>query len=116
MLAVDTTENIVYIGTGDHPLLFRRTLFLPSEELHWVRPDLAAAVGEKRAYRVRIRYRQELQAATLHFREEGIEIEFAEPQRAVTPGQFAAWYDGDELIGSGVIGGSLAETAARQPL
>jgi tRNA-specific 2-thiouridylase len=30
-------------------------------------------------------------------------ILFDEEQRGVTPGQFAAWYDGEELIGSGVI-------------
>jgi tRNA-specific 2-thiouridylase len=35
--------------------------------------------------------------------EGGLYIRFDEPQRGVTAGQFAAWYDGDELVGSGVI-------------
>jgi len=52
---------------------------------------------------VRIRYRQPLQKATLHFREKGMYIVFDEPQRGIASGQFAAWYDGDELVGSGVI-------------
>ena len=59
--------------------------------------------GEVRDYLVRIRYRQPLQRARLFRREEGIYIIFEEPQRGITSGQFAAWYDGDELIGSGVI-------------
>jgi tRNA-specific 2-thiouridylase len=34
---------------------------------------------------------------------EGLYVVFNEPQRGITPGQFAAWYENDELIGSGVI-------------
>ena len=52
---------------------------------------------------MRIRYRQPLQGATLHMRPNGMYILFDEPQRGIAPGQFAAWYDGDELVGSGVI-------------
>jgi tRNA-specific 2-thiouridylase len=59
--------------------------------------------GEIRRYRVRIRYRQPLQDVTLVMRGNGLYILFDAPQRGITPGQFAAWYDGDEMIGSGVI-------------
>jgi tRNA-specific 2-thiouridylase len=59
--------------------------------------------GEERAYKVRIRYRQPLQDATLYRREEGLYILFRQAQRGITAGQFATWYDGDELLGSGVI-------------
>lgn len=52
---------------------------------------------------MRIRYRQPLQEARLFMRDSGAWILFDEPQRGITPGQFAAWYDGDELVGSGVI-------------
>ena len=52
---------------------------------------------------MRIRYRQPLQGATLYARPEGIFLLFDTPQRGIAPGQFAAWYDGDELVGSGVI-------------
>jgi tRNA-uridine 2-sulfurtransferase len=103
VLAVNTDENIVYIGTGDHPLLYRDSLFIPAPEIHWIRPDLQPAAGSERHYLVRIRYRQELQKARLFFAANGITINFDHHQRAVTPGQFAAWYDGEELIGSGVI-------------
>jgi tRNA-specific 2-thiouridylase len=60
--------------------------------------------GEVRRYRVRIRYRQPLQDATLLRRRDGMYILFDMPQRGITPGQFAVWYDAeDEMIGSGVI-------------
>ena len=52
---------------------------------------------------VRIRYRQPLQSATLIRNEEGIYIMFNKRQRGITPGQFTAWYNGEELAGSGVI-------------
>ena len=60
--------------------------------------------GECRRYRVRIRYRQPLQEATLLMRPTGLYILFDEAQRSITPGQFAVWYDGSgEMLGSGVI-------------
>ena len=60
--------------------------------------------GEQRRYRVRIRYRQPLQDATLLMRESGLYILFDQPQRSITPGQFAVWYTPDgEMPGSGVI-------------
>jgi tRNA-specific 2-thiouridylase len=61
------------------------------------------AEGEIRRYRVRIRYRQPLQDATVVMRSNGMYILFDSPQRGITPGQFAVWYDDDEMIGSGVI-------------
>ena len=104
VLATDTQANILYVGQGhDHPGLNRRALFIPSEEAHWVREDLKPAPGEERIFLVRIRYRQELQLARLFIREQGIFILFEQLQRGITPGQFAAWYLDDELIGSGVI-------------
>jgi len=71
--------------------------------VHWIRPDLAMASGEARDYAVRIRYRQPLQQARVYARDEGYYIIFDKGQRGITPGQFAAWYDGEELLGSGAI-------------
>jgi tRNA-specific 2-thiouridylase len=59
--------------------------------------------GECRDYLVRIRYRQELQKARLFSSEEGMYIVFEKLQRGIAAGQFAAWYDAEEVIGSGVI-------------
>ena len=61
------------------------------------------STGEIKDYLVRIRYRQPLQEARLYKTDDGLYIIFKELQRGITAGQFAAWYDGEELIGSGVI-------------
>ena len=104
VIATDVAENIIYVGQGqDHPGLFRRALHVLPDEMHWVRPDRMLAVGESARFSVRIRYRQPLQGATLYVTPGGGYIVFDEPQRGVTAGQFAAWYDGEELVGSGVI-------------
>ena len=104
IIATDVKENVIYVGEGDsHPGLYRRALRLQSEALHWVNPEDAMQVGERRVYDVRIRYRQPLQRAELICQEDGVYILFDEPQRGIAAGQFAAWYAADELIGSGTI-------------
>ena len=104
ILATDTVQNVVYVGEGDsHPGLWRPALHILPGEVHWVDPLQRLAPGQSRRFRVRIRYRQPLQEARLFMRDSGAWILFDEPQRGITPGQFAAWYDGDELVGSGVI-------------
>jgi len=104
VIATDINHNIVYVGEGDkHQGLYRKALFIKNDETHWVRPDLQTKVGEERRYDLRIRYRQSLQKGMLIQRENGIYLLFDEPQKSITAGQFAAWYDGEELIGSGVI-------------
>jgi tRNA-specific 2-thiouridylase len=104
VVATDVEKNVVYAGEGhNHRGLLRKGLRIDATDLHWVRPDRTMAVGEERRYLVRIRYRQPLQAATLYRRPEAMYIVFDEWQRGITAGQFAAWYNGDELTGSGVI-------------
>ena len=106
IIATDVKENVIYVGEGDaHPGLYRKALKLQTDALHWVNPKDAMLVGERRFYDVRIRYRQPLQRAELICREDGVYILFDEPQRGIAAGQFAAWYCGDELVGSGVIMG-----------
>jgi len=104
VIATDTQENVLYVGQGeDHPGLWREGLFIAQKDVHWIRPDLALRPGESEAYRIRIRYRQPLSEARLESVEHGLNIYFNQPLSAVTPGQFAAWYRDDELVGSGVI-------------
>ncbi len=104
VIATDVKENIVYVGRGDeHPGLYRNGLFISNDETHWVRPDLKLQVNESKDLLIRIRYRQPLQKGKLIRYPEGLYIVFNEPQRGIAAGQFAAWYDSDELIGSGVI-------------
>lgn len=103
VIEIDVQQNIVFVGMGDdHPGLNRMGLFIRNEEIHWVRPDLKHT--DPKRYKIRIRYRQPLQDATLRINPDGAYITFDTPQRGITSGQFAAWYDTQgELIGSGVI-------------
>lgn len=104
VIGTDVENNILYVGEGQsHPGLYRKGLLVRNDEIHWIRPDLEMAEGESREYMVRIRYRQPLQKARFYRRQEGMYIIFNKLQRGIAPGQFAAWYDGDEVIGSGVI-------------
>ena len=117
VIETDIPQNIIYVGEGHtHKGLSRCCLRIDPSEIHWIRKDLHMTAGEIRRYRVRIRYRQPLQDATLIMRENGLYILFDEPQRGITPGQFAAWYSpveasletaardtSVEMIGSGVI-------------
>ena len=105
VIGTDIERNIIYVGEGHrHKGLSRICLRVAPDEIHWIRPDLRLAVGGMRRYRVRIRYRQPLQDATLIMRENGLFILFDAPQRGITPGQFAVWYSPDgEMLGSGAI-------------
>jgi tRNA-uridine 2-sulfurtransferase len=104
VIGTDTEQNVIYTGMGeDHPGLYRRGLFIPEADEHWIRPDLKLQVNESAKFLVRIRYRQKLESCTLYKKANGLYIIFDKPQKSITPGQFAAWYDGEELIGSGII-------------
>jgi tRNA-specific 2-thiouridylase len=104
VIGTDVKRNIIYVGEGqNHPGLFRAGLFVAANDMHWIRPDLKMDAGEKREFDIRIRYRQPLEKGTIHMKEEGAYFLFENEQRGITSGQFAAWYLGDELIGSGVI-------------
>ena len=104
VIETDVENNDIYTGQGKaHPGLFRKTLFVHKDEVHWVREDLTLAPGEEMQVKARIRYRQPLQKATLYQTEHGMYVDFEKSQSAITEGQFVAWYDGDELLGSGVI-------------
>ena len=104
VIAMDTDANRIYVGEGhNHKGLSRFCLRISADEIHWIRPDLALKEGESRRFRVRIRYRQPLQSATLYMREGALYVLFDGPQRGISPGQFAVWYDGETMIGSGVI-------------
>ena len=104
LISRDMENNLVYVGEGrNFPGLFRKALKIDNSELHWVREDLRLKNGESMEVMARIRYRQPLEKATLYQFEEGFFIEFEHPQSAIAEGQFAAWYVGEELLGSGVI-------------
>ena len=104
IIGTDVATNTIYVGEGEnHPGLYRRALFIEQSEVHWIEPTERLVAGQSRRLLVRIRYRQPLQQATLYMKEEGLYIHFDTPQRSIAAGQFAAWYDGERVVGSGVI-------------
>jgi tRNA-specific 2-thiouridylase len=104
VIATDVGRNVVYVGMGEHhPGLYRQALYVREDEIHWVRPDRAISTDGSDRFSLRIRYRQPLQSGRFIKSTEGAYLLFDNPQRGITAGQFAAWYDDEELIGSGVI-------------
>ena len=93
VIETDVDSNRVYVGEGEsHKGLYRSCMRFPVSELHWLRPGIGMADGEVRRFRIRIRYRQPLQNATAIIRGSQMFVLFDEPQRSITPGQFAAFY------------------------
>jgi len=105
--AKDTARNALIVVQGcDHPLLASGALV--TEGWHW----LTAARREPFRCAVKVRYRQAEQPALLAPRADGtVHVSFDQPQRAVTPGQYAVAYEGDRCLGGAVI--ATIEPAAR---
>tara|TARA_Y100000768_G_scaffold336422_1_gene278081 strand:+ start:281 stop:1468 length:1188 start_codon:yes stop_codon:yes gene_type:complete len=100
----DVKKNIIYVGEGkNHPGLYRKGLLIRNNDINWVRPDLKISLNSSQKILARIRYRQPLKPAQIFKSKEGLYLIFDKKQKAVSSGQFAAWYKGNELIGSGVI-------------
>ncbi|MGV1013137.1 MAG: tRNA 2-thiouridine(34) synthase MnmA [Flavobacterium sp.] len=104
IISTNVFTNEIYTGQGHaHPGLFQKALRVQNSEIHWIRTDLKLENGQSMEVMARIRYRQELQKATLYQFESGLYVSFEQPQSAITQGQFVAWNVGEELVGSGVI-------------
>jgi len=104
VIETNVQDNVIYTGQGkEHPGLYRRGLFVRNDEVHWVRQDLRLQEDKTMPVLARIRYRQPLEKATLHQTFSGLYVIFDNPQSAITEGQFVAWYQEEELLGSGVI-------------
>lgn len=104
VIGIDTVENIVFSGqTDEHPGLNRIALKIENQDVHWINLKYRINNGDQLMCMARIRYRQPLRPVTLIQKESGLYLLFTEKQKGITPGQFAAWYIDEELIGSGVI-------------
>ena len=100
----DVKKNIIYVGEGkNHPGLYRQGLLIRKNDINWVRPDLKISLYSSEKILARIRYRQPLKPAQIFMQQKGLYLIFDKKQKAISSGQFAAWYKGKELIGSGII-------------
>jgi tRNA-specific 2-thiouridylase len=97
VLAIDGAQKRVVVGSGEELMSPR----LRANRLNWISiPDLEGS----RRVQVKIRHRHEPAWATLaRTGDDEVEAIFETPQRAVTPGQAAVFYDGDEVVGGGWI-------------
>lgn len=99
--------NEVIVATGDEDPALYKSALTATNLTETVPGNFEKFAGKK--IEARIRYRQPLAAATITtplpppLKGGGVNVVFDKPQRAVAPGQFVAFYVGEELIGSGVI-------------
>ncbi len=104
VIGTNTEKNEIYTGLSEqHPGLYRKGLRVNPEDVHWINPHYTLEPGESKHFDIRIRYRQTLQKGVAKNIGGALHILFDTPQKSVTPGQFVALYDGNELVGSGVI-------------
>jgi tRNA-specific 2-thiouridylase len=103
--AKDLARNqLVAVQGHDHPLLVSRAL--ATGPCNW----LVQPAGVEFSSQIKVRYRQPDQACHATLRADGaLDVRFDLPQRAVTPGQFAVFYDGDRCLGGGVIEGTTPQ-------
>ena len=87
------------------------TSWLYATDLNWISPSISPDRGMPETMRctAKIRYRQPEQPCELIVEGDRARVVFDAPQRAATPGQYAAFYDGDECLG----GGRITETGPR---
>ena len=95
---------MIYVGEGDnHPGLYRRALRIAPGELHWIDPLRELKTGESvvsMSVSATASRCKERNSSSVRTRPTCFSTNLSVESRR---GQFAAWYDGDELVGSGVI-------------
>ncbi len=99
VVAKHPAQNKLVIAQGNnHPALFNQRLSL--DKIHWINPQHTVIDTPMQA---KIRYRQTPQLCQLQYLNERHVLHFEEPQRAVTPGQYAVFYQGEHCLGGGII-------------
>lgn len=88
---------LIVVQGGQHPKLFKSQL--TAVDAHWINSE---PNGPLRCS-AKIRYRQSDQDCTVEQTEQGLEVKFDQPQRAVTPGQYVVFYQNEHCLGGGVI-------------
>ena len=104
VISTNTSSNEIYVGEGkSHPGLLKKVLKIKYSEINWVNNTYNYLILKDLKLKARIRYRQKLQDINVEKFEDFLYVKFKEFQSAITPGQFVAIYQKNQLIASGVI-------------
>jgi tRNA-specific 2-thiouridylase len=106
--SINAGENVITVG-GEHELLSDGLI---AESVRWVGGEAPEA---EQAVEAKIRYRTPAAAATVRARGGRAEVRFLEHQRAVTPGQAVVFYEGERVLGGGIISVVGAATRRARP-
>ena len=107
VIGKDLDRNLLIVQQGEHEELF--SLSLEAPEMHWIAGEPPKARFDCTA---KFRYRQPDRQVTVCCEGRGAHIRFAQPERAVTPGQWVVLYDGETCLG----GGPIASTEPQKPI
>lgn len=105
-------DNALIVVQGDDPMLYSNELVAGTAS--WIGDTPSAiAANEALSCQVKIRYRQPDQGCTVvTLPDNRLRVSFAEPQRAVAPGQYAVFYAGDRCLGGAVIDTAISRSGA----
>jgi tRNA-uridine 2-sulfurtransferase len=96
VIRIEPEANSIMLGPEEG--LYSRKL--SANKLHWIS---GRAPQEPISVAAKIRYKSKDSEATLFFRDDSVDVQFAQPQKAVTAGQAIVFYNGDEVLGGGII-------------
>jgi tRNA-specific 2-thiouridylase len=113
--AKDLQSNSLLVVQGDSEILYEDRIEVG--DVHWIQAPPAALQAGGVTLACKIRYRQEDQiCVATRTSGDRLQLAFEEPQRAVAPGQFAVFYDGEQCLGGGVIENTLSRSESRQSI
>ena len=102
VLDKDIDNNILIVGQGsDHPKLFSKKI--EAIETTWIAGEAPMQEGEPYVCTAKFRYRQPDQQVSIVQKADILYIDATMPQRAITPGQSAVLYQGDQCLGGAIV-------------